>query len=513
MLATVYSAVARGVEALPVEVEVDLSAGLPKEQLVGLPDAAVRESLHRVRAALNNAGSFWPHNKRITINLAPAEIRKEGPLYDLPIALGLLAASGEIASAEKLHDYLAIGELALDGRVRPVRGALLFAELARKTGRRGVIVPEENAREAAVVRGIEVVAPQTLAEAAAFLNNEKQLSPVSLDLEKLFAEAEDEAPDLADVRGQEQAKRALTVTAAGGHNLLMIGPPGSGKSMLAKRLPSILPPLTVAEAVETTKVWSVAGKLPGRAALIVRRPFRAPHHTVSYPGLVGGGVDPSPGEISLAHHGVLFLDELPEFDGKAKEALRQPLEDRAVTISRASSSARFPAAIILVAAMNPCPCGHHGDPKHRCRCSPMAVQRYLSRVSGPLLDRVDIHLEVPHVAYDELAADCAGLTSAAARQTVIAARERQLTRFKDSSTFCNAGMTERETQTYCRPGKEAQRLLRRAVDTLGMSARSYSRILKVARTIADLAGVAEIGLEHVSEAVQYRSLDRRADGE
>jgi magnesium chelatase family protein len=508
MLAKIFSAAAQGVEASAVEVEVDLSQGMPSERLVGLPDAAVKESLHRVRAAMTNAQYSWPYNKRLTINLAPADSRKEGPIYDLPIALGVMAASEQL-QPDKLDDYLFVGELALDGHLRPVKGALLYALLAKGMKKRGIFVPPENAAEAAVVDGLEVFAPSTLPEAAAMLNGVSLLEPVKVDLRALFEQAGAEGLlDLSDVRGQEAVKRALMVAAAGGHNLLMIGPPGSGKSMIAKRIQSILPPFTLAEALETTKIWSVAGKLSAQEPLKTRRPFRDPHHTTSYPGLVGGGVDPKPGEISLAHNGILFLDEFPEFDAKVKEALRQPLEDRRITIARSAATCVFPANIMLVAAMNPCPCGHYGDPKKECRCSEIQVQRYMSKVSGPLLDRIDLHIEVPHVPYDELSSERSGPTSAGVREKVIAARTLQHDRFVGTPTHSNAAMNERQVQEFCKTDKEGGSLLKNAVDALGFSARSYGRILKVARTIADLESEKTITVTHISEAIQYRNLDR-----
>ncbi|MBI3831568.1 MAG: YifB family Mg chelatase-like AAA ATPase [Planctomycetes bacterium] len=509
MLAKVFSAAAQGVEASFVEVEVDLSPGQIKEFLVGLPYAAVKESLQRVRAALTNAGFAYPFNKRLTINLAPADIRKEGPIYDLPMALGLLAAADQLPAA-RLSDYVVAGELALDGRVRPIKGALLFALLARAQKMRGVIVPPDNAEEAAVVEGIDVLAPETLEQAVRFLSGNGELQPVRVDVKALFErESRDGLLDLADVRGQEHAKRALTVAASGGHNILMVGPPGSGKSMLAKRIPGILPPFSMEEALETTKVWSVAGKLKAHEALKFARPFRDPHHTLSYPALVGGGIDPIPGEISLAHNGVLFLDELPEFDRKAIESMRQPLEDRVITISRVAGSARFPASIMLVAAMNPCPCGHFGDLKKACKCNEFQIQRYFGRISGPLMDRIDLHVDVPHVPYEELASQAPGPDSASVRAQVLAAREIQSRRFAGSGIYCNAGMSEKQVQTFCKPDREAGQLLKNAVDALGFSARSYGRILKVARTIADLEGAESLSAAHVSEAIQYRDLDRK----
>ena len=511
MLAKVLSAAAQGVESSRVEVEVDLASGAPREQLVGLPDAAVKESMHRVRSAMTNSGFAWPFNKRVTINLAPADSRKEGPLYDLPIALAMMAASEQM-SAALLNDYLFVGELALDGALRPVKGVLLFATLARELKMKGILVPPENAIEAAVVQEMEVYAPRTLGEAAAMLNGTSQLQRVTSDIDQLFAQGRSEfALDLADVKGQEHVKRALTVAAAGGHNLLLIGPPGSGKSMISKRLQSILPPFTLDEAIETTRIWSVAGKLSAKEPLKTIRPFRDPHHTTSYPGLIGGGADPRPGEISLAHNGILFLDEFPEFDPRVKEALRQPLEDRKITISRAAATCVFPANIMLVAAMNPCPCGHFGDPKNACRCTEIQIQRYFGKVSGPLLDRIDLHVEVPHVPYDELSSERAGSSSAEIRERVIAARSIQSKRYKGSGTHTNAAMTEKQLQDFCKPDKEAGSLLKNVIDTLGFSARSYGRILKVARTIADLESAASITSAHVSEAIQYRNLDRRQE--
>ncbi len=519
MLSRVLSATAQGVDALPVEVEVDITMGTG-ERLVGLPDAAVKESLHRVRSALTNNRHLWPIDRRVTINLAPADCRKEGPIYDLPIALGMIVSSDETTlrneKAESpfskmkaaLDDYLIVGELALDGRLRPVRGILLYTLLARALNKRGVIVPPENAQEAAVVEGVEVYAPSTLIQAVRFLNGDDGLSRISVDVSAFFRSASNGSGlDMSEVRGQSEVKRAMTVAAAGGHNILLVGPPGSGKSMITSRIPTILPPMSLEEALETTKVYSIAGELD-ETSLVTRRPFRRPHHTTSFPGLVGGGADPKPGEISLAHNGVLFLDEFPEFETRVKEALRQPLEDRQITIARAMGTYTFPANIMLVAAMNPCPCGHFGDPKKKCCCSPQQVKRYFARISGPLLDRLDIHVEVPHVSFTELSSPTPGASSSELRNLVIEARAIQTQRFRASGTHSNAAMNDRELQEFCRPEPEARDLLKNAVDEMGFSARSYSRILKVARTIADLEDAGVITADHVAEAIQYRTLDR-----